>query len=259
MLDLFATASVVQGLVPGSNSVGATFFLNGSGAWSVPAGGGDVAWNAGTAPANNALVRFDGTTGQLIQESEIIVDDSDNVSGMGTLNGKTIADLTSDTDTGSTGWTWVDGTTTLGTSDTVLPTQNAVKVYVDTEVAAAVASEMTYKGGYNATTDTPTLDTGTPTLAVGDMYVVTTGGTFFALAVVPGDTLIANTASVDAADFADWDIVEGLQTVPDATESEKGVIEIATQAEVDTLTGGSAVLVVTPAYMHLTTFDGGTF
>jgi hypothetical protein len=157
-------------------------------------------------------------------------------------------------------WQWVlDQDTLSSNSNTHLATQQSIKVYVDTEVAAAVASEMTYKGGYNATTDTPTLDTGTPTLAVGDMYVVTTAGTFFALPVVAGDTLIANTASTDAANFADWDIVEGLQTVPDATESEKGIIEIATQAEVDTLTGGSAVLVVTPAYMHLTTFDGGTF
>lgn len=157
-------------------------------------------------------------------------------------------------------WQWVlDQDTMSSNSATHLPTQQSVKAYVDTEVAAAVASEMTYKGGYNAATDTPALDTGSPTLAVGDMYVVTTGGTFFALPVVAGDTLIANTASTDAASFADWDIVEGLQTVPDATESEKGIIEIATQAEVDTLTGGSALLVVTPAYMHLTTFDGGTF
>jgi hypothetical protein len=157
-------------------------------------------------------------------------------------------------------WNWVLDQDTMSSNSAVhLPTQQSVKAYVDTEVAAAVASEMTYKGGYNAATNVPALDTGSPVLAVGDMYVVTTAGTFFALPVVAGDTLIANTASVDAAAFADWDIVEGLQTVPDASETEKGIIEIATQAEVDTLTGGSALLVVTPAYMHLTTFDGGTF
>jgi hypothetical protein len=39
LLDLFATASTVKGVVPGSNGVAATNFLNAGGAWSVPAGG----------------------------------------------------------------------------------------------------------------------------------------------------------------------------------------------------------------------------
>lgn len=38
LLDTFATGSTTKGLVPGSNSVGATYFLNGSGSWAVPAG-----------------------------------------------------------------------------------------------------------------------------------------------------------------------------------------------------------------------------
>jgi hypothetical protein len=42
LLDLFATGSTTKGLVPGSNSVGTTYFLNGNGAWSVPAGGTTV-------------------------------------------------------------------------------------------------------------------------------------------------------------------------------------------------------------------------
>ena len=39
-ISLFATASTVSGLVPGSNSVGATYYLNATGNWTVPAGGG---------------------------------------------------------------------------------------------------------------------------------------------------------------------------------------------------------------------------
>ncbi|MHC4312623.1 MAG: hypothetical protein ACYSW3_09195, partial [Planctomycetota bacterium] len=39
MLDLFATAATTKGVVPGSNSLGATYYLDGSGAWSVPPGG----------------------------------------------------------------------------------------------------------------------------------------------------------------------------------------------------------------------------
>lgn len=155
-------------------------------------------------------------------------------------------------------WNWVLDQDTMSSNSAVhVPTQQSVKAYVDTEVAAAVASEMTYKGGYNAATNTPALDTGSPVLAVGDMYHVTVAGTFFALAVVPGDVLIANTASVDAAAFADWDIVEGLQQVPDATETVKGILEIATTAEAD---GGSDdARAITSLKLHATTFDGGTF
>lgn len=46
-ISLFATASTVSGLVPGSNSVGATYYLDGTGSWSVPAGGGGISWNNG--------------------------------------------------------------------------------------------------------------------------------------------------------------------------------------------------------------------
>lgn len=253
MLNLFATASTVQGLVPGSNSVGATFYLNGAGAWSVPAGGGDVAWNAGTAPADHALVRFDGVTGQLIQESGIIVDDSENVTGMGTLNGKTIADLTSDTDTGSTSWTWVDGTTTLGTSDTVLPTQNAVKVYVDNAVTGA----LTHKGGYNASTDTPALDTGSPTLEIGDMYTVTVAGTFFTEVLEVGDVLISDVDSTDAADLADWTIVQ--KNLVAASITEAGYVTVGAQGfggtkSFEDISGSDA-----GATLDSFIIDGGTF
>ena len=40
MLNLFSTSATTKGLVPGSNSVGATYYLDATGAWSVPAGGG---------------------------------------------------------------------------------------------------------------------------------------------------------------------------------------------------------------------------
>ena len=46
MLDLFSTSTGTKGLVPGSNGVGATYFLNATGAWSQPAGGGGTTTNA---------------------------------------------------------------------------------------------------------------------------------------------------------------------------------------------------------------------
>jgi hypothetical protein len=39
LLDDFATDATTSGLAPGSNSVGPTYYLNGNGAWTVPAGG----------------------------------------------------------------------------------------------------------------------------------------------------------------------------------------------------------------------------
>ncbi len=65
ILDLFATGATTKGVVPGSNSVGATFYLDGSGVWSVPAGGGDVVGPGSS--VDNEIVRFDSTTGLLIQ------------------------------------------------------------------------------------------------------------------------------------------------------------------------------------------------
>ena len=35
-LSAFSTSSTAQGVVPGSNSVGATYFLNGAGSWTIP-------------------------------------------------------------------------------------------------------------------------------------------------------------------------------------------------------------------------------
>ena len=89
---------------------------------------------------------------------------------------------------------------------TKVPTQQSVKAYVDAEVAAALVSEMSYKGGYDAALNTPNLDAATPVvIAKGDMYTVTVAGTFFAVAVEVGDMLIAEIAL--AAVEADWTIV----------------------------------------------------
>lgn len=46
--------------------------------------------SAATSPTDNAVVRFDGTTGVFIQNSGVIVDDSNNVTGVATLNKVTI-------------------------------------------------------------------------------------------------------------------------------------------------------------------------
>jgi len=89
----------------------------------------------------------------------------------------------------------VDEDTMTSNSATKLPTQQSVKAYVDAEVAAATVSEMSYKGAYDATTNTPDLDTTPIASALGDVYTVTVAGTFFTIAVEIGDVLIAEQAS----------------------------------------------------------------
>lgn len=56
--------------------------------WTVAAvatGSGNVS-GPGTS-TDNAVARFNGTDGELIQESGVIIDDSDNITGVGTING----------------------------------------------------------------------------------------------------------------------------------------------------------------------------
>jgi len=86
-------------------------------------------------------------------------------------------------------------------------TDGSVDYKIATAVAIAVASEMSYIGGYDADTNTPNLDD-TPaadTIAKGDMYTVTASGLFYTVQVEPGDILIAE--AVDAATEDDWTVV----------------------------------------------------
>ena len=83
----------------------------------------------------------------------------------------------------------------------------ATKAYVDN----AVVGGLTYKGSYNANTNTPDLDTAN-NIAVtqGDTYTVTADGTFFTEQVRIGDFLIAEedmSASGGSA-LAKWTVVQ---------------------------------------------------
>ena len=73
--------------------------------------------------------------------------------------------------------------------------------------AGGGAGGMNFKGDYNAATDTPSLDDGTPIgVTKGDVYVVSVAGTFFTIEVEVGDQLYAE---IDSAVLeADWSIVQ---------------------------------------------------
>lgn len=97
-------------------------------------------------------------------------------------------------------------------------------------VLSDITSAMDFKGGYDAATNTPNLDSSPTagTIFQGDFYYVTTAGTFYTEAVEVGDALIANTD--DPAALTDWTRVQF--NVDQATETVRGVAEIATTAEV---------------------------
>lgn len=110
-----------------------------------------------------------------------------------------------------------------------------------------VAGLLEFKGGYNATTNTPNLTSGVGILK-GDYYVVTTGGTFYGVVVEIGDSLFANVDTPVA--LADWTLVQG--NVVYATESVPGVVQLATQVEVDA--GSNDTKVVTPLKLKNASF-----
>jgi hypothetical protein len=174
---------------------------------------------------------------------------------------------------------------------TKVPTQQSVKAYVDGQVTSALTSEMSFKGDYNASTNSPNLDAGTlVAIAKGDTYVVTTAGNFFTIAVETGDTIMAKVASATAA--TQWVVINrnldnasikvayeansntnvftdaqktrvnatsGTNTgdEPVASATVSGTVELATQTEVNT--GTDAVRAVTPATLASALLDGGTF
>ena len=85
-------------------------------------------------------------------------------------------------------------------------TDAASKAYVD----SVVAGGLVYQGGYNATTNTPDLDSGT-SIAVekGWTYTVTVEGLFFTEQVRVGDVLISEVdQAVGASSLANWTTVQ---------------------------------------------------
>lgn len=120
-------------------------------------------------------------------------------------------------------------------------------------IANAISGQMVYVGGYNAATNTPDLESGAG-IKIGYTYTVTAAGNFYTEAVQIGDMLIAE--QDDPITIDDWTVVnKNIPDIVDASETEKGIIELATQAEVNA--GTDALKAVTPATLAvlLAAFD----
>ena len=107
----FPTNSPVSGQVIGATSTTATAWTN--------AADGDV--DGPASATDNAVARFSGATGKLIQNSAVILDDSDNMTGVASINiNSTIAIVgTLDDDTMATA------------TNTTTATSESIKAYVD--------------------------------------------------------------------------------------------------------------------------------
>ena len=148
--------------------------------------------------------------------------------------------ITLNADDNLTGNAWFFDDDTLGGVDAdaeKCASQASIKNYVDNEIAG-LGSLMEFKGSYDANTTDPTDGD------VGDTYVVTVAGTgvasFWSTALEIGDVIIQENAT--ATTEADW-VVVSRDIVP-ASETVAGVVELATQAEVDT--GTDTTKAVTP-------------
>ena len=87
-------AGGTKGLVPApaTGDTAAGKYLKADGTWAVPPGGGGTGDVVGPASAvDNAVARYDSTTGKLIQDSKVTVDDNGRVMTMNVGNGASTA------------------------------------------------------------------------------------------------------------------------------------------------------------------------
>ena len=84
-----AAGAVDIAMLSATGTPSGSTYLRGDNTWTAPSGSGDVVGPA--AATDNAVARYDTTTGKLIQDSAVtIADTSGNMAGVGTLNTHTI-------------------------------------------------------------------------------------------------------------------------------------------------------------------------
>ena len=142
----------------------------------------------------------------------------------------------------------IDSNTMTGASSTNLATAGSIKAYVDSTVASIGNLEGGFAAGSSA--NFPVSSGGTKK---GDYWYVTSAGTVQGVILNVGDVLIAAIDSASTTSAADWIFLESNRD--QATETVKGVAEIATQSEVNTGTDDERI--VTPLKLK-TYLDGRT-
>jgi len=183
-------------------------------------------------------VSVDGTKLDTI-ETNADVTDATNVNEAGAV-------MNTDTTTAAMNFV-IDEDDMVSDLDTKVPTQQSVKKYVDNEIAGALSSEMSYEGAYDATANPNNSSN------KGDTYTVSVAGTgvssFWSTPLAVGDIIIAEIAN--PASESDWTQVnKNIPDIVNASTTAKGIIEIATQTEVNT--GTDTTRAITPSRLRST-------
>jgi hypothetical protein len=148
---------------------------------------------------SNVFVDADHTKLNAIEASADVTD-ATNVNAAGAL-------MLSDTSTSGLGIV-IDEDAMGSNSATKVPTQQSVKAYVD----SVSASDISLQGDYNASTNSPDLDTSPSGILKGDHYVVSVAGTFFSESLQAGDSVISK--QDDPTTFAHWIVTNNNLTTP---------------------------------------------
>ena len=172
-------------------------------------------------------------------EASADVTDATNVAAAGAV-------MESDTSTVNMSFV-VDEDNMVSDLNTKVPTQQSVKAYVDAEIAGALSSEMSYQGAYDASANPSS------TAKKGDTYTVNVAGTgvsnYWSTALSVGDIIIAEIDNPSSE--SDWTAVN--KNIPDivsASTTAQGIIELATQAEVNA--GTDTTRAITPSRLRST-------
>lgn len=206
--------------------------------------GGDVTLDVNV---DNATIEVNGdairvkdlgiTSGKLADGAVTTIKLGDNQVTLGKLAQIANLKVLGNTSGGAANVSEVSVITDLASSSaTTLATSAAIKTYVDTTVGAIGNLE----GGWDASSGV--FPTGTGGTKKGDYWYVTTAGTTAGVSFNVGDVIIAKVDAAFPNAASDWIQLEVNRD--QATETALGVVELATQAEVNT--GTDDLRVITP-------------
>lgn len=151
--------------------------------WQTPSGGGGGGSGDVVGPASstdNRIARMDGTTGKVIQQSAVTIDDSGNITGAGTVNGRNLS---------------TDGTKLDGIATGAAAVTNSAPVDVNSSSAAVGVSTTAARSDHVhrlqvATTGTPGMMSAADKTLIGNLdtgkanrslTLETVGGTSYTL------------------------------------------------------------------------------
>jgi hypothetical protein len=224
-----AAVPIVTASLSATGTPDNTKYLRGDNTWAAISGIYSFNVSDGTNSSqvlNAETVTFNGTA------NEVTVSQSSKVVTIGLPNDVTLLGGLTVSGTGQSSFA---GQVTIPATP-VANTDAASKAYVD----ASTSGALVFQGGYNASTNTPNLDSPpTGTIKKGFMWTVTVDGTFFTEQVRVGDSLIAKVDTPTT--LADWTTVQS--NIDLATLTTVGLGNVNAGAGIDvTYSNGTATV-----------------